>query len=132
MKIEEILKERKKSITPERIALFEKMREFHIFRAKDIELAFPEIPRASIFRSIKLFSEIWALRRVSLEAGAEQYEVNSDENHHEHMKCESCGKIFSFDSSFLCKLLGQVAKNHNFKLREHSINLFWSCNECNI
>ncbi len=130
MKIEEVLKEYKKSITPERILLFEKMQEFHIFSAKDLEINFPEIPRASIFRSIKLFGEIWVLRRVSLEAGIEQYEINSHEHHHEHMKCESCGKILSFDSQFLCKLLGQVAKNHNFTLREHSINLFGRCSEC--
>lgn len=130
MNISEILKVHKKSCTPERIRLFEKMQEFHIFSAKDIELTFPEIPRASLFRSIKLFSEIWVLRRVSLEVGAEQYEINDPHSHHEHMKCEKCGKVFSFDSSFLCKLLGQVAKNHNFSLREHSINLFGTCNKC--
>lgn len=130
MNIEKILRTHKKSVTPERKELFEKMQEFHIFSARDIETNFPEIARASLFRSIKLFCEIGALRRVSLEAWVEQYEVNSQEHHHEHMKCESCWKILSFDSQFLCKLLGQVAKNNNFKLREHSINLFGRCNEC--
>lgn len=68
MNIEKILKNHKKSVTPERKKLFEKMREFHIFSARDIETNFPEIPRASLYRSIKLFCEIGALRRVSLEA----------------------------------------------------------------
>lgn len=58
MKIEEILKREKRSVTPERISLFEKMQEFHLFSARDIEKVFPEIGRASIFRSIKLFCEI--------------------------------------------------------------------------
>ena len=58
MKIEDILKREKKSVTPERKMLFEKMQEFHIFCAKDLEKRFPEIPRASIFRTIKLFCEI--------------------------------------------------------------------------
>lgn len=132
MIIEDILKREKKSVTPERKELFGKMQEFHIFSARDIESSFPDIGRASIFRTIKLFCEIGVLRRVSLEAGIEQYEVNSHEHHHEHMKCESCGKILSFDSQFLCKLLGQVAKNHNFRLREHSINLFGTCKNCTI
>ncbi|MCH8518200.1 transcriptional repressor [Candidatus Gracilibacteria bacterium] len=130
MKIEEILREHKKNVTPERVSIFKKMQEFHIFSARDIEVNFPEIPRASIFRAIKLFSQIGVLRRVSLEACLEQYEVNSHTHHHEHMKCESCGKILSFESDFLCKLLTQVAKNHKFKLREHSINLFGKCSEC--
>lgn len=58
MKITELLKQEKKSVTPERVRLFEKMEEFHIFSARDIENSFPEIGRASVFRSIKLFSEI--------------------------------------------------------------------------
>jgi len=132
MKIEDTLRKHKKNVTPERIRIFEKMQEFHIFSARDMEENFPEIPRASIFRTIKLFSEVWILRRVNLEAGVEQYEVNSHKHHHEHMKCENCGKILSFESAFLCKLLTQVAKNHKFQLREHSINLFWKCSECNV
>lgn len=132
MKIEDILKREKKNVTPERKELFTRMQEFHIFSAKDLETNFSEIPRASIFRTIKLFCEIGVLRRINLEAGVDQYEVNSHEHHHEHMKCESCGKILSFDSQFLCKLLSQVAKNNNFMLREHSINLFGICNECKI
>ncbi|MDA9129073.1 transcriptional repressor [Candidatus Gracilibacteria bacterium] len=130
MDITEILRKKKKSVTPERKMLFETMNRFHIFSALDIESACPSIGRASIFRSIKLFCEIGVLRRVSLEAGLEQYEINSHDNHHEHMKCETCGKVFSFESGFICKLLNKVAKNHNFSLKEHSINLFGNCEHC--
>lgn len=130
MKIEEILKKHKKSITSERKILFWEMQKFHIFTAKDIEENFSHIGRASVFRTIKLFCEIWVLRRLSLEAGVEQYEVNSHDHHHEHMKCENCGKVLSFDSNFLCELLKKVAKNHHFQLREHSINLFGTCKNC--
>jgi len=130
MIIEEILRREKKSVTPERKTLFETMNSFHIFSAQDIESACPEIGRASIFRSIKLFCEIGILRRVSLEPGLEQYEINSHENHHEHMKCETCGKVLSFESGFICKLLNKVAQNHNFSLKEHSINLFGNCETC--
>lgn len=130
MNLEDILKKEKKSITPERKILFHAMKKFHIFSAQDVETNCPKIGRASIFRTIKLFCEIGILRRVSLEVGLEQYEINSHTNHHEHMKCESCGKVLSFDSDFICKLLHKVAKNHNFSLKEHSINLFGNCENC--
>jgi Fe2+ or Zn2+ uptake regulation protein len=58
MKIEEILKNNKKSITPERIQLFESMDAKHIFCASDIESEFPTLSRASIFRTLKLFLEL--------------------------------------------------------------------------
>lgn len=130
MKIEQILKEKKKSVTPERVKLFWFMVGKHLFSAQDLEMAFPELSRASIFRSLKLFVEIGVLRRVQLWEKAENYEINHRDSHHEHMKCISCGKVTSFDSDFICKLLSQVAKNYNFTLKEHSINLLWSCKNC--
>ncbi len=130
MRIQDILRREKKSVTPERVKLFELMEWFHIFSAQDIENLCPSIWRASIYRTIKLFCEIWVLRRVSLEFWVEQYELNSEKNHHEHMKCESCGKVLSFESDFICKLLTQVAKNHNFSLKQHSINLHGNCENC--
>ena len=131
MDISKILKEHKKSTTPERVELFWKMNEFHIFSARDIESAFSHIPRATIFRNIKLFSEIGALRRVTLDTGSEQYEVNDHANHHEHMMCKICGKINSFESDFICKLLQKVAKNANFHMTEHSVNIIGTCQKCN-
>lgn len=130
MVLEDILRKENKSVTPERKMLFKAMEKFHIFSAQDLEVGSPKIGRASIFRTIKLFCEIWVLRRVSLEPGLEQYEINSHEGHHEHMKCETCGKVLSFESDFICKLLNKVAKNHNFSLKEHSINLFGNCENC--
>lgn len=130
MDFKKILRAHKKSVTPEREMLFKKMREYHIFSARDLEENFSEIGRASIYRTMKLFCEVWILRRITLEAWVEQYEINSHENHHEHMKCESCGTVFSFNSDFLCKLLWQTAKKHHFSLREHSINLFGTCKNC--
>lgn len=131
MEIWKILKQHKKSTTPERKQLFSKMNEFHIFSARDIENAFPQIPRATIFRTIKLFFEIWVLRRVTLDTGSEQYEVNDENNHHEHMMCRICGKVMSFESDFICKLLKKVAKNANFHMTEHSVNIIWNCKNCN-
>ncbi len=130
MILENILKNKKKSVTPERKILFESMKTFHIFSAHDLEKASPSIARASIFRTIKLFCEIGILRRVTLKSWVEQYELDSHENHHEHMKCEQCWKVFSFESEFICKLLNKVAQNHNFSLKEHSINLFGNCEHC--
>lgn len=66
MKIEERLKSSGKKVTPERVKLFEKMNSMHLFESKDLIDAFPEIGRASIFRTLKLFLEIGAIRRVSL------------------------------------------------------------------
>jgi Fe2+ or Zn2+ uptake regulation protein len=66
MDIENILKENKKSITKERKEIFEYIKTKHVFSSADILLAFQDIGRASIFRTIKLFSEIGIIRRVNI------------------------------------------------------------------
>ena len=66
MEIEKYLKFHSKKVTPERVRLFQRMEELHLFESKDIIQAFPNIGRASIFRTLKLFVEIGVLRRVHL------------------------------------------------------------------
>jgi Fe2+ or Zn2+ uptake regulation protein len=58
MKIEGILKEHKKSCTPERIELFTWMEKRHLFTSGDLEARCSHIGRASIFRTLKLFTEL--------------------------------------------------------------------------
>lgn len=130
MKIKQQLKLYKKSVTPERLKLFEFMEGEHLFGAIDVEQAFPDVGRASIYRTLKLFSEIWVLRRISLWDKWESYETIDEGHHHEHMKCNSCGEVTSFDSEFICKLLSKVSKNYNFQMKEHSINILGTCKNC--
>ena len=131
MNIEKHLKSHGKKITPERIKLFSKMKWMHIFDSKDLVEAFPEIGRASIFRTLKLFIEIWILRRVSLWESGENYEVECcEKHHHEHMKCNSCGDVISFESNNICKKLFVEAKKIGFQISEHSIWIFGTCKKC--
>lgn len=132
MNIQEVLRKHKKKVTPERVELFLWMEKKHLFNSWDLESSFSHIGRASIFRTIKLFVEIWVLRRVSLWEQAESYEIECcEDHHHEHMKCQSCWNVYSFNANIICKLLWQVAKKHGFQMQEHSVSLFWRCKNCN-
>lgn len=131
MKIEERLKSSGKKVTPERVKLFEKMNSMHLFESKDLIDAFPEIGRASIFRTLKLFLEIGAIRRVSLWENAESYEVECcAKHHHEHMKCTWCGNVLNFDSDAICSKIFEEAKKLWFHINEHCINVFGTCKNC--
>jgi len=58
MNIQDSLKSHKKKVTPERVELFSWMEKKHLFSSTDIEKSFSHIGRASIFRTLKLFTEI--------------------------------------------------------------------------
>ena len=66
MNISTILKSYGKSVTNERIERFAYIKTKHLVSATDILDAFPNLGRASVFRTIRLFLEIGILRRLTL------------------------------------------------------------------
>ncbi len=131
MNVEKILRESWNKVTPERKKLFEWMQEKHLFTASDIESDFSSIGRASIFRTLRLFVEIWILRRIQLWEAGESYEIECcAKHHHEHMKCNSCGNILSFASEKICSSIFKEAKKLWFHIDEHSLSIMWTCKSC--
>jgi Fur family ferric uptake transcriptional regulator len=132
MKIENILKEHWKSVTKERIDIFSFILSKHLFSASDLISNFKNLWRASVFRTLNLFIEIWILRRIPLWEKWDFYELNEEKAHHEHMRCEKCSNIINFDSEEICKNIFKEAEKYWFKIKEHSINVVWICKNCLI
>ena len=131
MDIESILRKSWNKVTPERIELFSWMQKKHLFTANDIGANFWTIGRASIFRTLKLFTELGVLRRVHLWDGADSYEIECCKaHHHEHMKCNICWDILSFASEKICKNIFIEAKKLWFHISEHSLSIFGKCEKC--
>lgn len=131
MEIQEKLKDSWKKVTPERVELYAWMKNRHLFSAADIQKDFSHIGRASIFRSLKLFCEIWALRKVNLWESAESYEVECCADcRHEHMKCTICGNIVNFTSDIISGQIFAQAKKLGFHIDEHSLSVFGTCKKC--
>lgn len=132
MKIQEVLKKHNKKVTPERILLAEWMKQKHLFSANDILREFSEVSRASVFRTLKLFSDIGYLRALNIWEWKELcYEIDCcEKHHHEHMICDSCGDIISFGSSDICKKIFSSAKKMWFHITQHSLNISGRCKNC--
>jgi len=131
MNIQDSLKSHKKKVTPERVELFSWMEKKHLFSSTDIEKSFSHIGRASIFRTLKLFTEIWILRRIHLWESGDKYEIECCKaHHHEHMKCKTCWDILSFASETICNKIVSEAKKLGFHIDEHSLSIFWKCKKC--
>ncbi len=132
MKIKEILKENNYRTTKERLDLYDFMQKNHFFNAKDLIKNFPSLWRASVFRTLNLFLDLWIIRRINLWIKTETYEIVEENHYHEHMKCQKCDKIISFDSENICKKIFEKAREFEFHIDEHSIWIFWKCRECSL
>ena len=130
MDIEIILRNNGKSITEERKIIFGYLETKHIFSAQEILEQFPTLGRASIFRTLRLFVDIGVIRRLNIGERGESYELNHVDHHHEHMKCESCHTILSFESRSICHKIFQEAKKQGFKIQEHSLSILGKCSKC--
>lgn len=131
MKIEDILKEKWKRVTSERIEIFEFIEKKHIFDSNDILNNFKNIWRASVFRTINLFLEIWLIRKVKTCKNWDSYEIiHSENHHHEHMECLDCWDILNFESEKIYKEITKTAKKLWFSIDEQIINISWKCKNC--
>lgn len=130
MNIENILKSNNNRITPERLKLFKFISKKHIFTYNDLMNNFKNIGRASVFRTLNLFLEIWVIRKIGVWENIMTYELNDENHHHEHMKCSNCNSIISFESDSICKKLFEEAKAIWFKIKSHNIWIVWTCKNC--
>lgn len=128
--MENILKENNNRITPERIAIFNFLKTKHIFTYNDIIYNFKNIWRASAFRTLNLFLELWIIRKVEVWERAMTYELNNEIHHHEHMKCSNCNSIISFYSDTICKKIFKEAKKLWFTVTSHNIWVIGTCKNC--
>jgi len=134
MDLEKFLKQNNKSYTQEREIIFSAIKKLHHFDYSKLQKSFEEqnikIWRASIFRTLNLFLELWLVESICNKSWVIIYEYRDENNHHEHLKCKNCWKIIEFDDSEIHKFLEKIAKKYNFKLLNHSINLEWLCEKC--
>ena len=128
--IKKILKKNKKKVTSERIDIFDYVVKKHIFDSNELLNKFPEIWRASIFRTINLFLEIWIIRKVRSWKSGDSYELVRWEHSHEHMECWKCWEIISFESDKIYQEINQKAEALWFKIEEKFLNISGKCKKC--
>ncbi|MFT5258659.1 MAG: Fur family ferric uptake transcriptional regulator [Saprospiraceae bacterium] len=54
----------------------------------------------------------------------------ADTDHHDHMVCDSCGKIIEFHDEQIESQQIKLAKKHGFVIQDHSLCLYGLCKEC--
>jgi Fur family ferric uptake transcriptional regulator len=94
-----------------------------------VKLNFPEIGFATVYRFLKQMSEKGLASEVRLGGLPSRYELSSAK-HHDHLTCNSCGKIVEFENTEIERLQEEVAKQFGFKLTGHLLELYGLCRIC--
>jgi Fur family transcriptional regulator, ferric uptake regulator len=87
------------------------------------------IGRATVFRSIDLFTSLGLVERVDLPGGDHAY-VACDTAHHHHAICTSCGRSYDVDDAGLSEVLGRMGSRSGFRVTAHRLEIFGLCAAC--
>ena len=89
----------------------------------------PRIGYATVYRTLHLLVESGLVEERRFGDGLARYEGHSDVEHHDHMICLECGQISEFYNPRLEALQEQLAKENNFKIYRHSLELYGICKD---
>jgi len=90
----------------------------------------PQIGYATVHRTLKLLADCGLAEGRNFGDGQTRYESCIDEKHHDHLICTSCGKILEFQDHRIEELQENVAREHNFTIRSHKLELYGLCAAC--
>lgn len=90
-----------------------------------------DVGLATVYRVLTQFEQAGIVERHSFENNLSVFEL-AQEEHHDHLVCDVCGKIVEFSNKMIEAEQAKIADNHNFKLSGHSLVLYGVCDseEC--
>lgn len=104
--------------------------EHHHMSAEEIYKALIEqgedVGLATVYRVLTQFEQAGIVQRHNFENNLSVFEI-AQEDHHDHLVCNQCGKIIEFHNDEIEALQEKVAKNNGFILSGHSLILYGTC-----
>jgi len=84
---------------------------------------------ATVYRTLTVLEENELVSSISLGAQGKKYEI-ANKPHHDHIICEKCDKIVEFENDKIEELQHTIAKENDFQLTKHIMQLYGICKEC--
>lgn len=88
------------------------------------------IGRVTVYRTHALLVEGGFLEKVSVADGPASYEHTVYHPHHDHMVCESCGRIINFRDETVERFPEEACKSQGFRPSSHILTIFGTCQRC--
>lgn len=90
----------------------------------------PGIGYATVYRTLKLFTEAGLAREILLHDGQTRYEHVIAGEHHDHLVCTKCNSIVEFEDETIEKLQKEIADRHGFLIKSHKMEIYGHCAVC--
>ncbi len=86
-----------------------------------------EVGLATVYRVLTQFEQSGIVLRHRFTGEDKAYWELNDEDHHDHIVCVNCGRVFEFVDHEIESRQTAVAESFGFKLESHSLHLYGVC-----
>jgi Fur family ferric uptake transcriptional regulator len=99
----------------------------------------PNIGLATVYRTLELLIQMKLVSKLDFGDGRNRYELSESspvKNHHHHMVCTRCGKVFDYNTfvnkekELLDLLRKKLSNKYRFKIAGHQIRFYGLCESC--
>lgn len=98
---------------------------YELVKKRDASVGF-----TTVYRTVKLMAEAGLAHEVRFIDGRARYEHEYEHPHHDHLICTECNAIIEFYSQEIERLQEEIARQHGFRIRDHSHRMFGICASC--
>ena len=117
-------------ITPSRVAVIAAvLAQSGHFSVEDVLRQARAVGRATVFRTMRLLTDLDVVCRVILEDGSLHYRV-SRRGHHHHLVCVSCGNVQDLDECAVADLVRELAAATEYEIEGHWLEFYGRCASC--
>jgi Fur family ferric uptake transcriptional regulator len=105
----------------------------HVTSAQILEQvngADPSIGRASVFRTLDLFTRLAIIRPTYIDSSMTPTYVLLPDGHHHHIICTNCSRVIEFEDCGLEKMASELEVRLNVRLTGHLLEFYGLCDRC--
>ena len=95
-----------------------------------VERIDPAIGRASVFRSLDLFTQLGIIRPTYFVSSLTPTYVLMEGGHHHHVVCTGCKRFFEIENCNLDLLTRRLERSLSIKISGHLLEFFGLCQSC--
>ncbi len=98
----------------------------------DVRKVNPRVGYATVYRTVRLLRECNLAAERHFHDGEARFENVAEEQHHDHLICERCGRIVEFSNAEIEELQERVARTLDFVISGHKMELYGICGDCRM
>ncbi len=102
------------------------------FTVDDVLRATRKVGRATVFRTVKILTDLNLVCRVLLEDGTLHYRLSMRGGHHHHLVCRDCGRVEDFTTCDVGALVRELSRATDYEIEGHWLEVYGRCHACRL